>query len=182
MQISMKPSFLSLALVKENSFVMATRSLVERGQSPTRLQNTILMMTTLQATNDSDDENYGPDDDVNKETLITNRTRALPETPPNSPPPARTPIDDDDYDDDAPLLPPPAAENDDSGVEATEQVSSRPQRIRKTVDRYKPVHLANAKAATYDTPTFQDALIRYDADLSKEAITKEINTLKDRGT
>jgi hypothetical protein len=73
--------------------------------------------------NDFDDDFYGPDDDVNKETLITNWTRALPETPPNSPPPAGTPIDDDDYDDDAPLLPPPAAENDDSGGEATEQVS-----------------------------------------------------------
>jgi hypothetical protein len=44
------------------------------------------------------------------------------------------------------------------------------------------VHLAKAKAATYDTPTFHDALIRDDADLWKEAITKEINTLKERGT
>jgi Integrase core domain len=97
--------------------------------------------------NDSGYDYYGPDDDVNKETLITNRTRALPETSPNCPPPAETSIDDD-----APLLPPPAAENDDSGGEATEKVSSRPQRIRKTVDRYTPVHLATAKAAAYDTP------------------------------
>jgi hypothetical protein len=87
--------------------------------------------------NDSDDDYYGPDDVVNKETLITNRTRALPETPPNSPPPAGTPFDDDDYDDDAPLLPLTADENDDSGGEATEQVSLRPQRIRKAVDLYK---------------------------------------------
>jgi hypothetical protein len=50
MQNSMKPSFLSLALVKENSFVLTTRSLVERGQGPKHLQNTILMMTTLQET------------------------------------------------------------------------------------------------------------------------------------
>jgi Reverse transcriptase (RNA-dependent DNA polymerase) len=132
--------------------------------------------------NDSDDDYYGPDDEVNKETLISNRAQALHETPPNSPPPAGTPIDDDDYDDDAPLLPPPADENADSGGEATEQVSSRPQRIRKAVDPYKSVHLANAKAATYDTPTFHDAMIRDDADLWKEVITKEINFLKERGT
>jgi hypothetical protein len=88
--------------------------------------------------NDSDDDCYGPDDDVNKETIITNRTQALPETPPNSPPPAGTPIDDDDYDDDAPLLPLPADENDYSGGEATEQVSSRPQRIRITVIAIHP--------------------------------------------
>jgi hypothetical protein len=130
----------------------------------------------------NDSDYYGPDDDVNKETLITNGTQALPETPPKPPPPAGTPIDEDDYDDDAPLLPPPADENDNSGGEATEQASSRPQRIRKPVDRYIPVHLANARAATYDTPTFHDALIRDDADLWKETITKEINTLKERGT
>jgi hypothetical protein len=39
-----------LALVMANSLVMATRSLVERDQGPKHLQNTILMMTTLQAT------------------------------------------------------------------------------------------------------------------------------------
>jgi hypothetical protein len=50
------------------------------------------------------------------------------------------------------------------------------------VDRYKPVHIANAKAATYDIPTFHDALIRDDADLWKEAMREEINTLKECGT
>jgi hypothetical protein len=71
-----------------------------------------------------------------RKRFITNWTRALPETPLNSPPPAGTPIHDGDYDDDAPFLAPPAAENNDSGGEASEQVSSLPQRIRKTVDRY----------------------------------------------
>jgi hypothetical protein len=40
---------------------------------------------------DPDDEYDGPDDELNKETLITNTTRGLPLTPPNSPSPGGAP-------------------------------------------------------------------------------------------
>lgn len=104
--------------------------------------------------NDSDDDYDGPDDDLNKEPLLTNRTRALPVTPPNSPSPAGAPDADDDDDDDAPLIPPAAAANDNYSAKKTAQASFRSQRIRNPVDYFTPVHLASACAATYDLRHF----------------------------
>jgi hypothetical protein len=49
------------------------------------------------------------------------------------------------------------------------------------VDRYTPVHLAAAQSSNYDSPKFREALRRDDAELWRQSIVAEIDTLKPRG-
>jgi hypothetical protein len=70
----------------------------------------------------------------------------------------------------------------DAGGSYAAPVTSRPQRARKPVDRYTPVHPAAAQSSNYGSPKFREALQRDDAEHRSQAIVAEIDTLKARGT
>jgi hypothetical protein len=95
---------------------------------------------------DSDDETDDSDDDYHPQVVITNKSKAPKQTSAQgcseSPSPSHAPEDDDDPDD---MQPNPNTEvtNDSSGSYAA-PVASHPQRARKPVDRYTPIHLAAA--------------------------------------
>jgi hypothetical protein len=134
---------------------------------------------------DTDDEIDDSDNDYHPHVTISHRSQVAKKTPEqgysDTPSPSHA-LEDDDDPDDVQLKPQTIDVSNDSAGSYAAPVSSRPQRARKPVDRYTPVHLAAAQGSNYDSPTFPKALQRDVTEHWRKAIVDEINKLKARGT
>jgi hypothetical protein len=102
------------------------------------------------------------------QVAISHRSMAAKNTPAqgcsHATSPSHAPEDDDDPDN-VQLNPQTTEVSNYSGWSYAAHVTSRPQRARKHVDRYTPVHLAAAQSSKYQSPKFREALRRDDAEL-----------------
>jgi hypothetical protein len=129
--------------------------------------------SSSEADSDSDDETNDSDDDYHPQVAISHRSMPALKTPAqrcwHTSSPSHVPEDDDDRDD-VQLNPQTTEVSNDSGGSYATPVTSRPQRARKPVDRYFPVHLAATQSSKYDSPKFREALQRDDAEHGRQAI------------